>query len=206
MHCMQSSNTPEDQAVHPLISKIVSHITDNNAYLKSHIVQGRPSVRRVSVVKMDSSPPTLARSRFQPQHHWHKDGGTSLITVVFTLYNGEWDSKNSPGAFELGGRVPLADRPCGTAVYADSIFTSVRSGRIRTYFPRTNSLFSLPGQHVSHAFFRVEDPVGIRSFMSWIIVRAEDVQDCMKDCSVHCSCSVLFCLKRIIILETIRNL
>ena len=154
--------TPEGQSVHPAIKKIVHHITDNNLYLKSHVVKGRPSVRRVSVVKMDSSPPTPARNRFQPQHHWHKDGGTSLITVVYTLYNGEWDSENSPGAFELGGRVALADTASGTAVYADSSFTSVRSGRIRTYYPRTNSLYILPGQHVSHAVFRVEVPLTVR--------------------------------------------
>jgi hypothetical protein len=52
---------------------------------------------------MDSSPPSPARSWFQPQHHWHKDGGASLVTVVHTLHNGEWDSANSPGAFALGG-------------------------------------------------------------------------------------------------------
>jgi hypothetical protein len=61
---------------------------------------------------MDSSPPSPAISCFQPQHHWHKDGGTSLLTIVFTLYNGEWDSNNSPGASKLGGGgVTLADRP-----------------------------------------------------------------------------------------------
>ena len=154
--------TATDQAVHPVVSKIVRHIAINNPYLQSHSLKGTPSLRRVSVVKMDSSPPSPARSRFHPQHLWHKDGGSALITVVFTLYNGEWDSDNSPGAFELGGRVALADRPGGTAVYADSSFSSVRPGRVRAYFPLTNALYIIPGQHVSHAVFRVEDPRSVR--------------------------------------------
>jgi hypothetical protein len=104
----------------------------------------------------------MKKSRFQPQHHWHKDGGTSVITVVYTLYNGEWDSANSPGAFALGGRVALADRPCGTAVYEDSSFASVRSGRSLTYYPLTNALYIIPGQHVSHAVFKVHDPTTVR--------------------------------------------
>jgi hypothetical protein len=154
--------TDAAQAVHPVVSKIVHHIATNNEYLKTHSLQGRPVLRRVAVVKMDSSPPSPARSRFQPQHHWHKDGGTSLITVVFTLYNGEWDSSNSPGAFALGGRVALADRPSGSAVYSDPKFDSVRPGRVRTYFPLTNALYIIPGQHVAHAVFRVEDPCTVR--------------------------------------------
>jgi hypothetical protein len=154
--------TPDQQPVHPVVTEIVNFISCNNPYLKSHSPGGCPELLRVAVVKMDSSPPSPARSRFQPQHHWHKDGGTSLITVVYTLYNGEWDSIHSPGAFELGGRVALADRPSGTAVYSDSTFESVRSGRSLSYFPRTNTLYIIPGQLVSHAVFKVQDPATVR--------------------------------------------
>ena len=156
--------TPEGQVVHPEVSQIVDFIAINNDYLRSHSSPGaRPVLRRIAIVKMDSSPPSPARSRFQPQHHWHKDGGTALITVVLTLYNGEWDSINSPGAFELGGRVALADRPSGTAVYsAGTNFESVRSGRVCIYYPRSNGLYILPGQLVTHAVFRVEHPKTIR--------------------------------------------
>jgi hypothetical protein len=154
--------TAAGQAVHPAVTKIVRYISSNNDYIKTHSLQGSPVLRRVAIVKMDSSPPSPARSRFQPQHHWHKDGGTSLITVVYTLYNGEWDSANSPGAFALGGRVALSDRTCGTARYKNSSYETVRPGRVCTYYPLTNSLYIIPGQHVSHAVFKVDDPSTVR--------------------------------------------
>jgi hypothetical protein len=155
--------TPVGQPVDPVVSQIVHHIAANNKHVRTHSPPGAPVLRRISIVKMDSSPASRARSRFQPQHHWHKDGGTSLVTVVFTLYDGEWDSANSPGAFALGGRVAKAYRPCGTAVHEDPpSFGSVRSGRSLTCCPLTNALCITPGQHVSHAVFKVHDPTTVR--------------------------------------------
>ena len=58
---------------------------------------------RVSVVEMGEKKTDQVHSRFQPQHRWHKDGHEPLITMVYVLYDGEWDSKKIPGAFELGG-------------------------------------------------------------------------------------------------------
>jgi hypothetical protein len=49
--------TAAGQAVHPAVSKIVHHVAANNNFIKAHSVKGQPVLRRVAVVKMDSSPP-----------------------------------------------------------------------------------------------------------------------------------------------------
>jgi hypothetical protein len=70
--------TPVGQPVDPVVSQFVHHIAAKNEYIRTHSPPGGTVLRRVSIVKMDSSPASPARSRFQPQHHWHKDGGIHL--------------------------------------------------------------------------------------------------------------------------------
>jgi hypothetical protein len=77
--------TAAGQAVHPTVSKIVHHVAANNDFMKTHSVEGRPVLCRVAVVKMDSSP--LTSNDLVPASTPHKDGSTSLVTVVCTLYN-----------------------------------------------------------------------------------------------------------------------
>jgi hypothetical protein len=157
--------TADNQAIHPVISNMVRVLIANNRYLTSHTPKGRTVIHRISVNKMDSSPPSPARNRFEQQMHWHADGAdknTSLLTVVFTVYNREWDSEKSPGARSLGGRVGLADRPSGSAVFTNNKRDRVRAGRVCNYYPKTNSLYIIPGHQVDHAVYRVHDPNTVR--------------------------------------------
>jgi hypothetical protein len=147
--------------IHPSITKAVEMMATRNEYLKTHLPRGRAEVRRISIVEMDGDSTNRPTTRFQPQHHWHKDGCDPLLTMVYVLYDGEWDSTNSPGAFECGGRVALADRPCGNAVCragSEEHNKVVRSGRVSTYYPKTNGLYIIPGFVVEHAVFKVEVP------------------------------------------------
>ena len=152
------------KGVHPDIIRSTQRMIKANAYLKSHATAGEPVVLRVSVVEMGGEKTDQVHSRFQPQHRWHKDGHEPLITMVYVLYDGGWDSKKSPGAFELGGRVALADRPCGNAYFESTVgglYRGARSGRTISYYPPTNSLYVIPG-FVDHAVFKLEDPAVIR--------------------------------------------
>jgi hypothetical protein len=153
--------TADNMPVHPALSRAAKIIVSRDSYIKSLSPGGRPTINRILAVQMDSDPPNPSRNRFQPQHHWHKDGTDPTLSLVYTLYNGEWDSDNSPGALECGGRVAISDRPCGTTVYAGHDFQKskvARSGRVLTYYPRTNGLYFIPGNLVSHAVFRMEVP------------------------------------------------
>ena len=147
------------KGVHPDVIRSTQRMIKANAYLKKHATAGEPVVLRVSVVEMGGDKTDQVHSRFQPQHRWHKDGHEPLITMVYILYDGEWDSKKSPGAYELGGRVALADRPCGNAYFQSA--KGARSGRTIAYYPPTNSLYIIPG-FVDHAVFKLEDPTVIR--------------------------------------------
>ena len=157
--------TAEDSPVHPVVKKSVLAMIARNKYLQEHLPRQRCPIRRISIVRMEYNAATQPRTRFKPQHQWHKDGDEPLLTMVYTLYDGQWNSSESPGAFQCGGRLGLSDRPCGTALYSGhdhEKFKAVRAGRVVTYYPRTNGVYILPGYIATHSVFRMEKPSSIR--------------------------------------------
>jgi hypothetical protein len=151
--------------VHPDVVKTAMTIVKRNSYLRRHSTAGEPILMRVAVLKMGGEELDQVRTRFEPQLHWHKDGEEPLFSMVYILYNGEWDSNNSPGALEYGGRVAFADRKCGNAIFAtteSSTPRGVRSGRLCSYYPPTNSLYIIPGYIVNHAVYKMINATAIR--------------------------------------------
>jgi hypothetical protein len=154
----------DSRGVHPTVMNTAKTMIHRNTYLRKHATFGEPVLLRVSVIEMGGKGIKQNRTSFGPQHHWHKDGVTPLITMVYVLYDGEWDSTNSPGAFEYGGRVALADRPCGNAYFesrGEHHHSRVRGGRSCCYYPATNSIYIIPG-FVDHSIHRLEDANVVR--------------------------------------------
>lgn len=96
-----------------------------------------------------------------PQHLWHTDGygapaGEELLTVVFTLYDGELDSE-SLSAMDVGGFLGLSNADDGhfTPISSNEIQSKPKSHTTSTYYPKTNSLYIFPGYFVAHAVFKV---------------------------------------------------
>ena len=153
-------HTPVD----PTVRRMVELMIDGNSYVQDHAAKtsaGKFKVRRISVVKMEHHGSTGSRSRFRPKHPWHKDGSSPIITMVYTLFDGEADSLNSPGAYRCGGRVTFSNRASGTVVYgghAHHKFVYAQAGTTMTYYPRTNGIYVIPGHIVAHSITRIELP------------------------------------------------
>ena len=97
------------------------------------------------------------RQTASAQHRWHTDAADNhpLLTVVYTIYNGQSDS-DSVSSYDVGGAVGMSNQDDGRYhCTSKSQPLTPQSWSTTTYYPKTNSFYIFPGYFVSHAVFKV---------------------------------------------------
>jgi hypothetical protein len=105
----------------------------------------------------DDSEVPQQRSRQGAQHIWHTDGNADkpFLSVVYTIYNGQPDSR-SLSALEAGGIVLMSNLDDGRFRRSSKAQQQTpQNWSTTSYYPKTNSFYILPGYFVSHAVCKV---------------------------------------------------